>query len=141
MGGALDTDNSLLLADTNNHVIRRVSPLGVTSLVAGSGNPAFADGWGGASSNGIFTAPTGVSGSNNRGALFAQEVGYVRAMTPWNSSISPFFSTQSTLFPGGTTTRNLAFDDSAAGSALATPPSSGPLAGVRASFMSPVSRG
>jgi DNA-binding beta-propeller fold protein YncE len=130
-GGTVAADGSLVFAE--GHAIRRVSfPGGVVTLIAGSGNAAFVDGWGagGATSAGLSQAPTGVAGSNNRGSFFVQEVSAVRAVTPRNSSISPFFSTPA--FPANGL---LAFDDSPAGAALASAPVSGPLAGVRASFV------
>lgn len=39
-----EADGSLLIADTQNHSIRRLSPDGVLSTVAGNGGPGFQDG-------------------------------------------------------------------------------------------------
>ena len=129
-GGALDANGSLVFAETNSHCIRRVSPAGVVSIVAGTGVAAFADGWSTVTSNGLSQAPTGVAGSNNRGSFFVQEISAVRAVAPGNSSISPFFST-----PAVPTNEGLTFDDSPSGAALAVASASGPLAGLRASFV------
>lgn len=54
----------------------------------------------------------------------------MRAVAPGNSSISPFFST-----PAVPTNEGLTFDDSPSGAALAVASASGPLAGLRASFV------
>ena len=45
-GLSLDTDGSLLVADSRNHAIRRVTMAGAVSTVAGNGEPGFADGSG-----------------------------------------------------------------------------------------------
>jgi hypothetical protein len=64
---ALDVDGSLLLADSGNHLIRRVSPAGEVSLEAGANNPAFTDGWA-VAGNGLSTAPTGAAPLTSRTA-------------------------------------------------------------------------
>jgi len=43
-GLALDTHGSLLMADSGNHAIRRVTMAGTVSTVAGNGEPGFANG-------------------------------------------------------------------------------------------------
>lgn len=43
-GLALSPDGTLYVADTGNHAIRRVTPDGLVSTVAGDGAPGFADG-------------------------------------------------------------------------------------------------
>jgi sugar lactone lactonase YvrE len=40
-GLAIDSEGNLVIADTENHVIRSVSPTGLVSIVAGSGTPGF----------------------------------------------------------------------------------------------------
>jgi sugar lactone lactonase YvrE len=59
-GLAIDTSNNLYVADTNNHIIRKVVPAtGVVTTVAGlGGNSGSADGLG---SQGRFNFPSGVA--------------------------------------------------------------------------------
>ena len=130
-GGALDTDGSLLLADTANHLIRRVTPQGVVTLVAGVGNAAFADGYA-LGPLGMNQGAVGLAGSGGRGWVFFLEGSFtLRAVVLSNSSVLPMVS----YMQPGASARNLAFDDSAVGGALAAVSATGPLAGVRASFL------
>jgi sugar lactone lactonase YvrE len=57
-GVAVLSDGNIVVADKNSHRIRLVTPLGVVSTLAGSGNNAFADGTGAAAS---FYLPSGVA--------------------------------------------------------------------------------
>lgn len=43
-GVAVDSENNVYVADSHNNVIRRVSPDGIASTVAGNGNDGFVDG-------------------------------------------------------------------------------------------------
>ena len=54
---AIEGDGSLLVADTYNHCLRRVSPHGTVTTLAGSGEAGFADGVG---SSAQFHRPRGV---------------------------------------------------------------------------------
>ena len=45
-GLAIDGEGSIIIADTRNHRIRRVTAAGVVSTIAGSGVPGFAEGMG-----------------------------------------------------------------------------------------------
>jgi DNA-binding beta-propeller fold protein YncE len=57
-GLAVDADGVLYVADTGNHAIRRVTPDGVVSTVAGDGTPGYRDGQGTAAR---FDGPIGIA--------------------------------------------------------------------------------
>lgn len=57
---ALDTDGAVLVADTGNHVVRRIGPDGVISTIAGAGRAGF-DGDGGPAAGCLLRGPSGVS--------------------------------------------------------------------------------
>ncbi|HLA58162.1 MAG TPA: hypothetical protein VK622_05360 [Puia sp.] len=69
-GGAMvictDPDNNIYVADINNNSIRRVSPNGLVTTIAGNGKQGYQDGTG---KNAEFYAPSGIayttSGNNN----------------------------------------------------------------------------
>ncbi len=43
-GMSLDNDGNLIVADKDNHAIRKVTPAGVVTTVAGTGSPGYLDG-------------------------------------------------------------------------------------------------
>ncbi len=55
---AIDSAGNLIVADTSNHAIRRVTPAGSVTTVAGSGEPGHADGRG---RDARFNGPIGVA--------------------------------------------------------------------------------
>ena len=57
---AFDGQGNLVIADTGNNEIRKVSPKGIMSKVAGTGNAAF-DGNNGTVATATFNAPSGVA--------------------------------------------------------------------------------
>jgi uncharacterized protein (TIGR03437 family) len=59
-GVAVDTDGNLYIADLSNQRIRRVSPSGIISTVAGNGTPGFS-GDGGAATGALLSSPSAVA--------------------------------------------------------------------------------
>jgi hypothetical protein len=57
-GLAIDEDGNLYVADTGNHAIRRVTPDGVVTTLAGDGTPGYQDGYG---PYARFNGPIGVA--------------------------------------------------------------------------------
>ena len=70
-GLAIDLSGNLYVADWGNHRIRKVTPAGVVSTIAGSGIASYADGTG---SEASFYWPTGVS-VNSVGEVFVADIG------------------------------------------------------------------
>ncbi len=69
MGLAAEADGTVYVADTMNHRIRKVTPGGEVTTVAGSGSPTFADGAGAAAS---FNQPQGVA-VDSTGTLYVAD--------------------------------------------------------------------
>jgi sugar lactone lactonase YvrE len=72
-GMALDSAGNLFIADTNNHRIRRVSPSGLITTVAGTGHQGFSGDDGPAIDADMYL-PTGIAFDRN-GNLFISERG------------------------------------------------------------------
>lgn len=68
-GVTVDGFGTVYISDTWNHRIRRITPLGVVSLLAGSGTPAFADGTGAGAS---FAYPAQIA-IDNTGNLYVAD--------------------------------------------------------------------
>ncbi|MCL2500988.1 MAG: S-layer homology domain-containing protein [Defluviitaleaceae bacterium] len=78
---AIDKNGNLYIADTLNHVIRRISPDGSVTTVAGrNGVPGYADGRGSAAR---FNEPSGIAVCGN-GYLYIADTGnhVIRRITP-----------------------------------------------------------
>ncbi len=74
-GVAAGSDGTLYVADSLNHVIRKISPAGVVSTLAGSGSSGFTDGTGTAAS---FYKPVSVAVDSG---------GHVYVADRWNNAI------------------------------------------------------
>jgi trimeric autotransporter adhesin len=72
-GIAFDLNGNLLIADTGNDNIRMVSPAGIITKVAGTGNPAF-DGPNGTAATAAFSLPTGVA-VDHLGNIYISDTG------------------------------------------------------------------
>ena len=77
-GIAIDTDDNLYVADTGNFVIRKITPAGVVTTVAGAaGTSRFADGDPG---NARFEDPVAVA-VNRRGTIYVADNLRIRSIT------------------------------------------------------------
>ena len=75
-------DGGVLIADTGNHVVRRVSPIGIISTVAGNGNSGD-DGDGGPATDARLDFPDDVAPLVNGGFLVADATkDVVRKVSP-----------------------------------------------------------
>jgi hypothetical protein len=70
-GVAVTADGGFLIADTTNNVIRRVSPAGIITTVAGIGGQAGQTGDNGPATGALLTAPQGVAATPDGGFLIA----------------------------------------------------------------------
>jgi serine/threonine protein kinase, bacterial len=79
-GIAIDASGNLYVADARNNKIRKITPAGVVSTLAGSGTVGFADGPGTAAS---FSYPAGIA-VDSTGNLYIADVGNneIRKVTP-----------------------------------------------------------
>ena len=67
-GVAVDSSGNVIVADMNNHRIRKVTPGGVVNTLAGSGTGGFSDGTGAGAS---FNLPRGVALDSSGNAIIA----------------------------------------------------------------------
>ena len=77
-GVALDSSGNIFVTDTNNYRIRKITPHGLVTTFAGSGNAVFADGTGTGAS---FAAPAGIA-MDSSGNIFVGDSFGIRKVTP-----------------------------------------------------------
>ncbi|MBD1394155.1 MBG domain-containing protein [Mucilaginibacter glaciei] len=77
---AIDKDGNLIVADTYNNLIRKITPAGLVTTLAGSGSPGLRDGTGTAAA---FRAPYSVA-VNSAGYIYVADQGNkcIRGITP-----------------------------------------------------------
>jgi sugar lactone lactonase YvrE len=79
-GIAVDSDGMVYVADTKNHRIRKISPDGRVTTIAGSGGRGFADGRGTTS---VFQHPTGIAVGRDGVVYVADYLNHrIRKITP-----------------------------------------------------------
>jgi sugar lactone lactonase YvrE len=88
-GVAVDVEGSIIIADQGNHRVRKITPDGTVSTLAGSGSEGFADGAGAAAQ---FNNPTGVAVDGEGSIIIADYHNKrVRKITP-DGTVSTFFA-------------------------------------------------
>jgi sugar lactone lactonase YvrE len=100
IGVAVDGEGSIIITDYHNHNVRKITPDGTVSTLAGSGSEGFADGAGAAAQ---FHCPSAVA-VDGEGSIIIAEFGNkrVRKITP--------DGTVSTLFAGSCAFYGVAID-------------------------------
>jgi hypothetical protein len=98
-GVAVDGDGNIIIADWGNHRVRKLTPDGTVSTLAGSGSAGFADGAGAAAQ---FNYPIGVA-VDGEGSIIITDMGNqcVRKITP-DGTVSTLAGSGSAGFADGT---------------------------------------
>jgi DNA-binding beta-propeller fold protein YncE len=99
-GVAVDGEGSIIITDEDNHCVRKITPDGTVSTLAGSGNEGFADGAGAAAQ---FCCPVGVA-VDGEGSIIIADAGNQRVRKITRDG------TVSTLFAGSCELYGLAID-------------------------------
>jgi trimeric autotransporter adhesin len=99
-GLALDSSGNLYIADSNNSVIRKVTPQGIISTVAGTGGIEGFSGDGGAATKGTLMAPLGVAVDSSGNIYIADYYGWIRKVTASTGVISTIAGTGNNGYSG-----------------------------------------
>jgi sugar lactone lactonase YvrE len=73
-GVAVDQEGNVYVADWGNNRVRKITPDGIVSTLAGNGDEAFADGSGGSTGQAAFNGPNGVA-VDAQGNVFVADSG------------------------------------------------------------------
>lgn len=95
-GIAKDNSGNFYIADTNNRRIRKITPDGTVSTLAGSGQSGFADGTG---ENATFAFPSDLA-VDNLGNIYVADFTKIRKITP-NGIVSTLAGANTTGFADG----------------------------------------
>jgi trimeric autotransporter adhesin len=99
-GLAIDSSGSLYIADSNNAVIRKVTPQGVISTVAGTGGTEGYSGDGGAATKATLMAPLGVAIDPAGNLYIADYYGWIREVNGSTGVITTLAGTGSNGYSG-----------------------------------------
>ena len=102
LGVAFDASGNLFIADHGNHRIRRVSPDGIITTIAGNGSPGYS-GDGGLALNAQIQ-PDGLAVGNTlgkTGKIYFNDSGAVRVLTPTGCDYSVSATLLQSSVPGG----------------------------------------
>ena len=99
-GVAVDGAGNVYVGDPYNHSIRKISPLGVVSTLAGSGTPGYADGAGAAAQ---FSFPLGVAVDGAGNVYVGDHYNHrIRKISQYGFSINPALPAGLSLDGSGT---------------------------------------
>ena len=87
-GLAVDSAGNLYIADSNNAVVRKVTPAGVISTVAGTGGATGYSGDGGPATAATLIAPVGVAVDSSGNLYIADYFGWIREVNAKTGVIS-----------------------------------------------------
>jgi sugar lactone lactonase YvrE len=97
-GIVIDSANNLYVTDGNNHVVRKITPVGVVTTLAGSGTSGRANGSGAAAS---FNLPQGIA-IDSAGNLYVADAGNHTIRKITSAGAVTLFSGSSTSLSGST---------------------------------------